>query len=174
MEHAFQPVDVLDVSGRVIGTKLRRDINKQTDIYHGVFALITTPQRELIMRRIPVREDLPNLYSNLYGTPMSTMRRHGETAKKAVERGLSRELFIDDIKTTLLGEKLFTLVDGHTLFASTYTAVSELPDEFSTVDISLLTTMTRNKFEAMLYVKPENASPSLRALWQHYNKDLAL
>src|SRR5688572_21475881 len=109
MEHSAHQVDILDKQGRVVGQKLRRDIDKLNDIHHSVHVFLITPQGELVLSAIPAREDLPNLYPRKLGTTVATIRRSGETAQQAAVRSLARELFIDKAPVNLLGEKMFQL-----------------------------------------------------------------
>lgn len=168
MEHATYQVDILDRHGKVIGTKCRKDINKEVDIYHAVYVMVVTPNKELLLGIIPVREDLLNLYANQYGATMATIRRSGESALEAAQRGLARELFIDDAKPVCLGEAMEQTDDGRRVLASFCYLEAAAPDSYSVIDIGKLESMSRAKFAGLLEVRPERVAPTLRLMWRKY------
>lgn len=174
MEHEFHQVDVLDDKGEIIGQKPRREIDKTSDIFHGVYVLLITPNKELVLDLIPLREDLPNLYANQYGPTMATIRRSQEMSRAAAKRGVSRELFIDDTEPELIGEAMERLSDGRWHFMSTYILRSEKPDAFSQIDIQRLEAMTKDEFQELLEAEPEKVAPTMQLIWQKYPNRLAL
>ena len=68
-------VELIDHTGRATGAKPRSQIDKTRDVYHGVYVLLMTPTRELVLSEIPERSDLPNLYVHKLGVTAATMRR---------------------------------------------------------------------------------------------------
>ncbi|MBL8160160.1 hypothetical protein JNJ66_06930 [Candidatus Saccharibacteria bacterium] len=174
MEHGTYQVDVLDGKGSVIGSKARRDINKEADIYHAIYVFIITPERELLLSVIPPREDLPNLYVRQYGATMATIRRSGETAHDAAVRGISRELFIDDAEPVLVSQGMEQTDDGRRVLASVFYMEGPVPDSYSVIDIGQLESMSRAKLDGLLSVRPERVSPTLRLLWKKYSSKLPL
>lgn len=174
MEHEFRSVDVLNNNGDIIGQKPRREIDPDHDIYHGVYVLLVTPGQELVLSTIPLREDLPNRHANCWGTTMATIRRHGETSKQAAQRGISRELFIDDTEPELLGETFERIAGSPPQLISVYLLRSEAPDAYSQLDIQQLKPVSRQDFQTLLEQRPEDLSPITRLAWQYYNKQLAL
>ncbi len=168
MEHGTYPVDILNKDGLVIGAKARRTINKEVDIYHAVYVLVVTPNKQMLLSIIPPREDLPNLYTRQFGVTMATIRRTGETAAAAAKRGISRELFIDEAEPVCVGESMESFKDGRCTYISLFYLEGPVPDSFSVIDVGQLESMSRAKFEALLAVKPERVSPPLRTLWQKY------
>ncbi len=57
-DHATQLVDLVDKQGRAIGTKLRREVRKQTDLYHTIFIIVKTPEGQFLLSEIPPRKDM--------------------------------------------------------------------------------------------------------------------
>lgn len=174
MEHATHKVDILDEDGTVIGQKARRDINKATDIYHTAHALVITPEGKIVLSVIPVREDLPNIYSKKIGTTMATIRRSGETAIKAAQRGLSRELFIDDADIVLLGESMLELPQNHKNYVSAYYVRANAPQSFSPNDIESLAIVSPNDLRDMVASHPEKLAPTFQQIWALYQDKLPI
>src|SRR5688572_13847793 len=129
MEHSAYYVDILDTTGKVVGKRLRRDIDKLKDIHHSVHVLLVTPKGELILGAIPAREDLPNLYTRKLGSTVATIRRTGESAKNAGIRALARELFIEEGDIVLLGERMFKLPERLN-FITAYYLVADPPPTY--------------------------------------------
>lgn len=167
-------VDILDNDGSVVGQKPRREVDKTKDIYHTVFVLVLTPQKEVVLGVIPPREDLPNLFPNMYGGTMATIRRSGETALEAAKRGIARELFIDDADPQLIGEGMENIEGRLPVFASLFVLYSDPPVSFSLIDIASLKPMSQLKFEALLEVRPERVTPTLQLLWAKYGKKITI
>jgi hypothetical protein len=174
MEHEFQLVDVLNASGKVIGQKPRREIDKTKDIHHTVFVLLITPNKRAVLGQIPAREDLPNLYANQYGSTMATIRRNNESATQAAVRGISRELFIDDTKPELIGEGMEEFDNGRRQMVSVFVLQSEMPDEFSVTDIKQLRPMSLAEIDTKLSRKPEQFAPTLRLIWKKYKEKIPI
>lgn len=166
-------VDVLNENGEVIGQKQRREINKAKDIHHTIFVLLITPDKHLLLGQIPAREDLPNLYANLYGSTIATIRRSDENSAEAAVRGVARELFIDDPDLELIGEGMEQF-DGIKQSVSVFVLRSEAPDEFSLIDVKELKPMKRRGIEAWIRDKPGKLAPSFRMIWEKYGKKLPL
>src|ERR1700704_6083090 len=57
MEHGRHLVDLVDENGLVVGTKQRRDIDKNRDTYHSVYTMLVSPVGQVILARIPNRKD---------------------------------------------------------------------------------------------------------------------
>lgn len=174
MEHAAYNVDVLDQSGAIVGSKPRRKINKQTDIHHTVFVFLITPKGEIVLGVIPAREDLPNIYSRLMGVPVATMRRTGETAHHAAQRGVQRELFIENARLHLLGECMLELPENIRIYATAYYMVSNAPDMYSLIDIDTLVVVTPQQIRDLLSNHPNELSPTFIQLWESYSHKLPI
>jgi len=171
MEHSAYYVDILGQDGLVTGKKLRRDVDKLKDIHHSVHVLLVTPKGEVILGVIPAREDLPNLYSRKLGSTVATIRRSGETAKKAAIRALGRELFIEDADVTLLGEKMFKLPERLN-FITAYYIVADPPPSYSVLDIDTLAVITANELRDIIKNKPDQLAPTLLAIWEEFGHRL--
>jgi hypothetical protein len=174
MEHAAHLVDVLDVDGKIIGTKPRREINKSADIYHVIFVFLITPQGEVVLGVIPAREDLPNIYSRQMGSTLATIRRTGETPEEAAERGVQRELFIDKADLKLLGEQMMHTSDGLQTYATTYYMIGEPPATYSVIDIDTLVVVTPQQLRNLIMHHPDEIAPSLKFIWESYSSKLPI
>jgi isopentenyldiphosphate isomerase len=169
MEHEFHLVDILNAKGEVIGQKPRRELDKSRDIHHTAFVLLITPAQKAVLGLIPAREDLPNLYANQYGTTIATVRRHDEDIEQAARRGVSRELFVDDVQPELIGESMEEFEGGRKQIVSFFTLESEMPDEFSLTDVQQLRPMSRAEIETKLERKPSQFAPTFRRIWEKYS-----
>jgi len=174
MEHSAHLVDVLDDSGNIIGQKRRKDIQKESDIYHAVYGLLVTPEGNMVVSAIRNRTDLPNLYAKQIGVPVATIRRSGESAQQAAKRSWARELFIEDPELHFLGEGLVTLPDGRQTFVSVFYAIGDAPDIFSSTDIDELTTVNPSDLRSKLLAQPGAFAPTFRYIWQQYAQKLPL
>jgi len=174
MEHSAHLVDILDGSGTIIGQKPRKDIQKQSDIYHAVYGLLITPEGKIVISNIRNRKDLPNLYAKQIGVPIATIRRTGESALQAAGRSWARELFIDDPELHTLGEGMASLSDGRKGFISVYYAVGNAPEIFSSTDIDELITMSPSDLRSKLLSQPGAFAPTFRYIWQKYSHRLPL
>ena len=168
------PVDILDEAGKIIGSKPRYLIKKPEDMYHTTHIILITPRGELVMSTIPVREDLPNLYARKIGTTVATIRRTGETAMEAAQRSMSRELFIDEMPLTKVGERMFHHAGGHTNFVTLYYGIAEPPESFSVLDIESLVVITPRQFKQIVENAPEELAVSLLDIWNAYGDKLPL
>jgi hypothetical protein len=177
MEHAAHQVDILDINGKIVGSKLRREINKARDIYHVIFVLLVTPKGEIVLSVIPPREDLPNLYTRQLGATMATIRRSHETAHEAALRGVQRELFIDEIQEAdlhLLGEQMLELPEGIHTFASAYYLIGDAPATYSVIDIDTLVVVTPQQIRSLIMNHPDEVAPTLNLIWSSYNSSLPI
>ena len=172
MEHQFQSVDILDETGKVIGHKQRRELDKRVDIYHAVYILLITPEHKMALSIIPAREDLPNLYANQYGSTMATIRRSGETSAHAAARGVAHELFMEDVGLTFIGEGMEKIEDGRSTFMSFFTLHSDVPESYSLLDIERIELFNRQEFKTLLEHDAKQIAPTLRLLWKKYGNEL--
>lgn len=167
-------VDLVDENGIVVGSRLRRDINKQKDVYHTVFTVLVTPVGEVVLGRIPKRTDLPNLYANQLGVPAATIRRSGESPLSAAQRSVERELFIDSARVVPVGGGLFDLPENRHTYASVYYLVANAPESYSTTDIAELVTFTPRELREQIADHPQEFAPTMLTLWQRYQDRLPL
>lgn len=174
MEHGRHLVDLVDENGLVVGTKQRRDIDKNRDTYHAVYTILVSPVGQVILARIPDRRDLPNLYVGQLGVPAATIRRSGESPMTAAQRSVARELYIDDAKVVPVGGGLLTLEDGRQTYASLYYMVSNLPETFSSTDIGELVTWNPRDLREHIANHPEDFAPTMLQLWEKYQDRLPL
>jgi hypothetical protein len=132
--------------------------------------LLITPDKKVVLGQIPAREDLPNLYANQYGNTMATIRRSKEPAKAAAVRGISRELFIDDMPLTHLGGKMHDLIDGRKSYISAFYGIAEPPGNFSVVDIESLVVLSPHKLDQMAKAKDplQRIAINLVTIWREY------
>jgi len=174
MEHGSHTVDILNSSGTIIGTKLRKDIDKKQDIYHSVYVLLITPQGEVALSRIKERSDLPNLYVDLYGTTIATIVRTGESSDEAARRAMSRELFIDEAVAVFVGETFETLRDKKKAMMSFFYVIGDPPDTYSQTDLSPLELFSPTEVSRQLHDRREEFAPTFQLLWEKYSSDLPL
>jgi hypothetical protein len=174
MEHGSHHVDLVDENGLVVGSKPRREIDKNHDIYHVVYTVLVSPVGQVVLSRIPARKDLPNLYEGKLGVPAATIRRSGEAPMTAAKRSVERELFIDDAKVVPVGGGLFVLDDGRQTYVSVYFLVANAPETFSSTDIAELVTMAPRDLREQLDRQPDDFAPTMRLLWDRYQDRLPL
>lgn len=172
MEHSAHHVDLLAADGKIIGSKPRKDINKQTDIYHGVYTFLVTPEGSLALTRIAQQDDLPNLYAGTYGIPVATIRRTGESTKAAATRSIAKELLVTGVTPISLGDVFTTLRDGRKGKVSAFYFVGEPPLKYSTKDIAELITTSSQQLTHDLHHTPEAFAPTLHVAWQHFKQAL--
>lgn len=165
--HEDYLVDLVDEQGRVTGQKRRKDINKTTDLYHGIYVLIITPSGQLVLSKIPTRNDLPNLYANSWGTTLATMRRSNETASAAALRALATETFIQLEPDGLrhIGDHFVTLAPGRAAYISVYFVSHDMPLTFNTKDIEDIKAVSPEQLTTML---AESVTPTLAFIWNKY------
>lgn len=174
MQHDFYPVDILDKTGKVIGQKPRNKVDKLVDIYHTAHILLITPRGEVVISIIPLREDLPNIYANKLGTTVATIRRSQETILQAAKRSVSRELFIDEMPLTLLGEQFHELPPMRDNLLTVFYGISEIPETYSLLDIDGLIVMTPREIDVKIKNDPDAFAGSFLAVWETYRKKLPI
>ncbi|SRR6266496_1206045 len=174
MEHGRYLVDLVDENGLVVGSKPRREIDKHRDLYHAVFTLLVTPVGQVILGRIPRRDDLPNLYADQLGAPVGTIRRSGESPMAAALRSAARELYIDNARLVPLGGGLFRLDDGRQSYVSVYYIVANPPETYSSTDITELVTFTPRDLRQRIEEAPKDFAPTFLMLWGKYQDRLPL
>ncbi len=174
MEHGSHNVDILDKTGAIVASKRRIDVDKQRDIYHTIHVILVTPRGEVVLSTIPVREDLPNIYARRLGTTVATIRRSDETAEEAAERSVGRELFIDHISLTWLGESMYYLPDKRFNYISVYYGVGEAPESYSLLDIEELVVITPKDLDYIIERQPDKVAETLKVIWRDYRRKLPL
>ncbi|SRR6266550_2488414 len=174
MEHGAYPVDIVDENGLVVGTKLRRDIDKHKDIYHAVYIVLVTPVGQMVLAKIPERSDLPNLYEGQWGVPAASIRRTGESPMVAAQRAVARELYIDNAKVVPVGGGLFAMDDGRQTYGSVYYLIANPPSTYSSTDIVELITVSPRELRERIQENPDEFAPTMRILWDKYQDRLPL
>jgi hypothetical protein len=174
MEHGRYQVDLVDENGVVVGGKQRREIDKTHDTYHSVFTGLVSPMGEVILCRIPYRDDLPNLYAGLLGIPVATIRRSRESPMAAAQRSVARELYIDDAEVIPLGGGLLELPNNIQTYASVYYLVANMPETFSSTDIAELVTISPRDLRQRIEGHREEFAPTLLAVWDKFQARLPI
>lgn len=174
MEHGTHLVDLVDENGLVVGTKQRREIDKNHDVYHTIFTILVSPVGQVVLARIPQRKDLPNLYVGLLGAPAATIRRSGESPMAAAQRAATRELFIDDATVVPVGGGLLNLEDGRQTYVSLYYMVANPPESYSSTDIGELVTFNPRELGELIAEHPDQFAPTMVMLWNRYQDRLPL
>jgi hypothetical protein len=173
MEHGRYLVDLVDENGLVVGSKPRREIDKKIDLYHVVYVILISPEGQLILARIPRRDDLPNLYSGRLGAAVATIRRSGESPMAAARRAVAREIYIDDAEVIPAGGGLFE-ADGKPTYVSVYYMIADVPETYSSTDIAELVKVTSREFRQYVEQRPDELAPNLVHLWHRYQSRLPL
>jgi len=168
MKHAAYEVDLVNEQGLPIGTKTRQEIQKATDLYHTIFVLLNTPEGRLLLTEIPERTDLPNMYPGLLGVTVATIRRHLETPDQAASRAVAKEVYIEDLPLTKMGDHYTELPDGRRQYISLYSGVHAMPEEYSHTDISNLQAFTPDEITKNLATEPQRFAPAFVDIWQRY------
>lgn len=171
MNHSDFPVELLNTSGQVVGSKARRDIDKLNDIFSVVHILVFSPTKELFLSLIPERKDLPNLYAGKLGTTAASIKRLGESSEEAVLRVLRKELSIETKKVDLLGQIMARFPNGAQRLLTTYCITYPDTPNFNTEDIQSLKLFTREQLEKELERK-DTFSHSLLSIWDAYKNQL--
>lgn len=175
MEHGSYVVDILDETGKIIGHKPRKEIDKSRDIYKTAHILLITPDGQAVLTRIKRRDDeLPNLYYDHYGATVATIIRSGEIAEEAARRAVSRELFIDNAELHFVGEDFENPPDNKKGFVAFFYLISDPPHIFSKTDINQLTPLAPSKVSRQIVEQPDEFAPTFRLLWEKYRHELPL
>lgn len=170
MQHDFYNVDLLDDTGKVIGSKPRNRIDKLVDVFHTIHVMLITARGEVVLSIIPLREDLPNVYAEKLGTTVATIRRTGETAHEAGKRSVARELFIEDLPLTQVGEEFFKVPPMKDNLLTTFYGISDAPESYSLLDIDGLIEMTPKDIDKMIKSDPDAFAASFLQIWKTYRK----
>ena len=161
-------VELIDDTGRATGAKPRSQIDKTRDVYHGVYVLLMTPARELVLSEIPERSDLLNLYVHKLGVTAATMRRVGETPELAAQRAIASELRIQTTALRHLGDGFEVLRDGRRTYMSGFLAVGAVPHQYSTLDIDRLAVLSLTAVAERFKQDVEQFAPTFEAFWHNY------
>lgn len=173
MEHAVHLVDLVNEHGQATGKKARQAIDKAHDTYHTIFLLVRTPRSELVLAKIPARQDLPNRYAGRLGSTAATIRRNGETAPEAAQRAAKTELSIDVAEPRHLGSHFARFKDGSRTYLSAFMIDAAAPSGYSRVDIANLACMSIGRLERALNTNPGDFTPTLHEIWHHYQQFIA-
>ena len=84
-------IEVVDETGRSLGHKERKDVDKRKDILRAVYVLVENAEGKLLL----ARSQSDPIYPNLWGCSAAGLIRHGETAEDAAKRTVKRELGIN-------------------------------------------------------------------------------
>lgn len=176
MRHESYAIDVLDRAGNIIGQKPRRGIDKNSDHYHSVHVIIITPQKQLLLSKIPERANLPTIYSHKLGTTMAVIRRSSENNLDAAHRGLEHKLFISDLPLTELATEMLTLADDRREKTSVFYGTAEQPERFNAVDIESLALMSPRELDACVNDpdRLEYLAATLVTIWERYRAKFPL
>jgi hypothetical protein len=173
MAHQDHLIDLVDSTGSVIGQKLRKEVDKTNDLYHGIYVLFVTTGKDIVLSKIPQRDDLPNVYAGKFGLTVATIRRHAESRDEAAHRALMNEAYIRQPRLTYLGDIFAPLPDGRKPYISAYYTISDVPTGYySQRDIDCFEVMTVKQFEAEMLNNPDLFAPTLPVVWGKYKQSL--
>lgn len=173
MEHGTHSVDLVDENGLVVGAKLRREIDKEHDTYHTIYTLVISPVGRVVLARIPVRDDLPNLYAGRFGASVATIRRTEESPMAAAQRSVARELYIDNAEVVPVGGGFFK-TDGRGTYVSVYYLIADPPRTYSSTDIAELEEFSPRDLGEKMEENPNAFAPNFVRLWERYHTRLPL
>jgi hypothetical protein len=172
-EHSHYLVDIVDRSGRSVGTKKRAEVDKHQDLYNTVF-VVTRCAGTIAMAHIPERTDLPNIYSGTWGATAATIRRHLETPTQAARRCVSSELHIDDATgLQSLGETFVALPHNRHTVMSAYLLDTAMPVTADGLNTQAITHMSPREVSQQLLDTPEQFAPTFQVLWSLHGRELA-
>ena len=108
MEHNDYLVSLFDEQGNKKGTKPRKDIDKEKDIFRTVLLFAQNRKREVWVTKIP--EDSASPWKGKFSTSAATIVRENENSATAAARALREELGVTG-KHTLVGypERFYTI-----------------------------------------------------------------
>lgn len=166
-------VVIVNENGKVIGSKLRVEVDKKTDILFTVYVFVFTKDKKLLLSVIPENPINTNLFVGKYGITVATLLREGETKEKAATRGLKKELLLEDIPQ-YVGEAFFLLSENVKRKVAVYTYVlNELPLDFNRKDIAELKVVKNDELEKMLQVDKNRFADTFFAVYNHFQKKLS-
>jgi 8-oxo-dGTP pyrophosphatase MutT (NUDIX family) len=168
MDHAAQLVDLVDEHGSMVSTKIRKDIQKATDLFHTILVLVVTPDGQIVLSKIPARSDLPNLYAHSLGATAATIRRHGESAEAAAIRAAQQELRIIGPKPEKLGESFEVFTDGSRKYMTLFRVANVAPVDFSRTDIESLQLLSRDELLEHIQTQPDLFAPTFLRMWKRH------
>lgn len=172
--HEDHLVDLVDPEGHIVSQKLRKDVDKATDLYHGIYVLLITPDKKVVLSAIPHREDLPNLHSGKLGVTAATIRRHGEDREAAVRRVLQKEVGVEGSLATHLGDAYTGTADSQPKYISAYYVVHDIPQNYSHEDIAQLEVMSVEELESKIRQESQLLTPTLHLIWTKYISQLPI
>jgi hypothetical protein len=173
MAHQDHVVDLVDSTGSVISQKVRKEVDKANDLYHGVYVLLVTTGKDVVLSKIPQRDDLPNLYAGKLGLTVATIRRHAESRDEAAYRALINEAYIRQPRLVYLGDIFTNVPDGRMSYISAYYTIGDVPIAHSKRDIDCFEIMTTKQFETKIFNNPDLFTPTLHAVWSKYKQVLS-
>lgn len=166
--HENYEVDILDIHGKLIAIKPRKDIDREKDILHLVYVFVITPEGKLLLSRIPKVTSKHPLFANKLGVTVATIVRHNEAHLKAAKRAMRRELGVNKPDLTFLGETLesFPGIPKRLIAAYMCTASQEelRPKSELTGEI---VPVSGKDLEALMRKRKELA-PTLLVFWDRY------
>lgn len=172
LSHEEYDVDLLNEQGQVIGTKKRREVNKQTDILHGVYVLVFSPAGKLILSRIPQAPEKGKLYGGRLGGTAATVVRHDEPRDVAARRVLATELFVDYADLTFLGQTFHFYEDGVRRLVSVYYCVHKEALMKNPEEQDDLVPMTREEVALAVASSPHQFSQPFLGIWHDHADQL--
>lgn len=149
MSNTNTPPDIalVDQNGHIAGHKPKHALTS-TDMYHGVFVLLVTRNKQIIAGRIGTK---------LSATAM-TICTAGETADQAAVRALQL-LRRESVQLHHLGDQFYTAPTGRRMYMSVFYGVAAIGEANDTCE--LLDASALNEQLAQ-------ATPALEFIWKTY------
>ncbi len=168
MNHQDALVIILNDSGKIIGSKPRKDIDKIKDIVWCCDVLVMNAEHQLFLSNIPAG----HLYSGTWGSTAATMLRENELPGDAAFRALEKELGIEDVSITNIGEKFFIYDDGVKRKKTIYLCETEDTPTPNPNDIADIRAWTRTDLESAILSNPTMFSTTFLQIWKLVNSEL--
>ncbi|MBI4146012.1 NUDIX domain-containing protein [Candidatus Woesearchaeota archaeon] len=145
-------IDTFDENGKVVAHKLRKDINKTTDILKAVYIILENNHEEVYLTL-----STGELWKGKWGVSAAGIVRHNETPLQAAQRTLKRELgIIAELQETHSGFYTFGPVKR---WMWAYKAQTRSQPKPNTADVEEGTWMTHTQAEKL--IKSGRCMPTL-------------
>ncbi|MEK7665453.1 MAG: NUDIX domain-containing protein [Patescibacteria group bacterium] len=165
-------VELLNERGEVVGTKKRKDVDKRMDFLHGVYVLVFSKDKKLVLCRIPQAAKQKKLYAGRLGATAATIVRHREPLEVAARRVLATELFIDYADLAMLGEKMECYEDEVRRLVAVFYCTHKEPVMQNPQEQDELVELTRKEVEHLIKSDPAKFSLPFLSLWEAYQDRL--
>lgn len=167
MQHNDYHVVLLDKEGNVTGSKLRKEINKKSDILHCVDVFLLRSDGRIVLSQVPEGD----LYAGKWVSSCATMLRSQEREDDAAARALKKELGLEDAPALRRIGSEFIRLEGDVLrMKTTYAATYDGELNPNADDVVAIQELSKDEVSGLC--GSDMAAPSLKALWERYGSML--